>query len=283
MVKGLCEYCGKEITAPKPSMLHRFCSHKCSNRWKWENVRKRAETVTIPCANCGKPVVREKNDWRFKKGVKLIFCCNDCHTEYSRAHRTPNVCQFCGKEFMHKHHNTKYCSNECKTAASRLSVYRRLYDPLISKDDFLRIYESGKAFVFAGRESEYLKEYNEANRESISRQRKMRVDSDEVLAYSNKIKKQIQAVYARKQKSIGDKLYSILGCQAQEFISYINSLLKDGMTPENYGEWQLDHIVPISSAKTKEDVVRLCHYTNYQPLWKADNRKKWTTLPTEPI
>lgn len=283
MVKGFCEYCGKEITADRPSNLHRFCSHKCSNRWKWENVRKRAETITIPCANCGKPVVREAHDWRFKKGVKLIFCCNDCHTQYSRAHRTPNVCQFCGKEFMHKYHNTKYCSNECKTAATRLSAYRRLYDPLISKDDFLRIYENGKAFVFAGRESEYLKEYNDTNHDSISEKRKRRLENDEVADYALKIKKQVQQVYARRQKRVKEKLYSILGCQADEFVSYIDSLLKDGMTPDNYGEWQLDHIEPISSARTREEVERLCHYTNYQPLWKIDNRKKGSKKPTEPI
>jgi len=36
--------------------------------------------------------------------------------------------------------------------------------------------------------------------------------------------------------------------------------------------WDLDHIIPISSAKTEEDVIRLNHYTNFQPLCSKINR-----------
>ena len=134
MVKGYCEYCGKEMVAPSKSRLKRFCSHKCSNRWKWENVRKRAQILQFSCANCGKPVFREATDWRFKRGRKLVFCSVSCSTEYSRKHRTPNVCEWCGKEFMHKYHNTRFCCNECKTMSVRLSSYRRFHDPNITKE-----------------------------------------------------------------------------------------------------------------------------------------------------
>jgi hypothetical protein len=46
------------------------------------------------------------------------------------------------------------------------------------------------------------------------------------------------------------------------------------MTIHNYGQWELDHKMPISSAQTEEDIIRLNHYSNYQPLWKKDNLKK---------
>jgi hypothetical protein len=39
----------------------------------------------------------------------------------------------------------------------------------------------------------------------------------------------------------------------------------------NYG-WDLDHIIPISSAKTEDDVYKLHHYTNLQPLDSHINR-----------
>ena len=39
----------------------------------------------------------------------------------------------------------------------------------------------------------------------------------------------------------------------------------------NYG-WDIDHIIPISSAKTEDDLYILNHYTNLQPLCSKVNR-----------
>jgi hypothetical protein len=52
------------------------------------------------------------------------------------------------------------------------------------------------------------------------------------------------------------------------------------MTWENYGlynkqfnyGWDIDHIVPLASAITEEDVIKLNHYTNLQPLCSYTNR-----------
>ena len=46
------------------------------------------------------------------------------------------------------------------------------------------------------------------------------------------------------------------------------------MNWDNRSEWHIDHIVPLSSANTEEELIRLCHYTNLQPLWAEDNLKK---------
>ena len=39
----------------------------------------------------------------------------------------------------------------------------------------------------------------------------------------------------------------------------------------NFG-WDIDHIIPLSSAKTEKDIIRLNHYTNLQPLCSKINR-----------
>jgi len=39
----------------------------------------------------------------------------------------------------------------------------------------------------------------------------------------------------------------------------------------NFG-WDIDHIVPISTAKTKEEIIKLNHYENLQPLCSKINR-----------
>lgn len=63
-------------------------------------------------------------------------------------------------------------------------------------------------------------------------------------------------------------------CTITEFINYISSKLEPGMTLSNHGEWHLDHIKPLVTANTIEDIVKLCHYKNFQPLWKKDNLSK---------
>ena len=40
---------------------------------------------------------------------------------------------------------------------------------------------------------------------------------------------------------------------------------------EKYG-WDLDHIVPLSSAECEGDIYRLNHYSNIQPLCSYVNR-----------
>ena len=39
----------------------------------------------------------------------------------------------------------------------------------------------------------------------------------------------------------------------------------------NYG-WDIDHIIPISSAFTEVEILKLNHYTNLQPLCSKINR-----------
>ena len=70
----------------------------------------------------------------------------------------------------------------------------------------------------------------------------------------------------------------IIGCTITEFIEHLQSLFTEGMTLENHGNceecWQIDHKIPISSAKTEEEIYKLNHYTNLQPLWRSDNLTK---------
>jgi len=82
-------------------------------------------------------------------------------------------------------------------------------------------------------------------------------------------KRALSGKFVKKSKSL-----EILGCEIDFFINYIQSKFNDGMTMQNYGLWHLDHIYPISLAKNEEDIIKLNHYTNFQPLWAIDNLKK---------
>jgi hypothetical protein len=66
-----------------------------------------------------------------------------------------------------------------------------------------------------------------------------------------------------------------LGCSFEVLMSHLAKQFKPGMTWENHGEWEIDHITPLALATTKDELMRLCHHSNLQPLWKSENRIKW--------
>jgi hypothetical protein len=81
--------------------------------------------------------------------------------------------------------------------------------------------------------------------------------------------------YSKKSRT-----HEILGCSFEEFKIYLELKFENWMTWENRGMyngefnygWDIDHIIPISTAKTEEDIIRLNHYTNLQPLCSKINR-----------
>ena len=68
----------------------------------------------------------------------------------------------------------------------------------------------------------------------------------------------------------------ILGANFKIVRKYIERQFLKGMTWENHSidGWHIDHKIPLSSAKTEEELLKLFHYTNLQPLWSFDNLKK---------
>lgn len=112
MVKHCCEYCGTEKNYKSPSLVKRFCSHKCSNRWKWEHVLNRAKTIKLLCKNCGKDFYVPESQYRVRiKTGNVLFCSRDCYLLYVK---TKNIkCASCGKLFCPKKHNQKYCCHDC--------------------------------------------------------------------------------------------------------------------------------------------------------------------------
>ena len=83
------------------------------------------------------------------------------------------------------------------------------------------------------------------------------------------------------------KLRQILGCTLQEFKTHLESNFEPWMNWDNRGlfngqlnyGWDIDHIIPKSSAKTEEELLKLNHYSNLRPRCSflnrvEDNRKK---------
>jgi hypothetical protein len=70
------------------------------------------------------------------------------------------------------------------------------------------------------------------------------------------------------------KTEAVLGCTFQEFMVHIERQFHDGMSWGRRSEIHFDHIVPLATARTEEDVIRLSHFTNLRPMWARDNIAK---------
>ena len=122
--------------------------------------------------------------------------------------------------------------------------------------------------------------------------RKTHRKKDEVREYENNLRRERMKdptfkyranISARISNAMSrNKLYKpaetekLLGATWPEFRKWIDSQLTDGMTPENYGKWHLDHVRPCASFDlSDEDQCYVAfNWRNYQPLWSTENISK---------
>jgi hypothetical protein len=120
-----------------------------------------------------------------------------------------------------------------------------------------------------------LKYYYDNKQKCLNTQR-VRKQSSPLLKLSCNIRSRMHNSLYRVRLGKKSKTSELLGCSFLECKNYIQGLMQDGMTWDNYGmhTWHIDHIVPLSSAKTEEDLLKLFNYKNLQPLWAKDNLSK---------
>jgi len=140
------------------------------------------------------------------------------------------------------------------------------------------------------RQREIARKTKEKNKDKARERRRIRSADPEVrrklLAYQAKYRQAPNARLAHNLRSrLNDALkrrakrgsaVALLGCSVDQAVAHIERQFKQGMSWDNYGQWELDHIVPLASfdLTDSEQLKRACHFTNIQPLWVAENRLK---------
>ena len=97
------------------------------------------------------------------------------------------------------------------------------------------------------------------------------------------LKKRLRDDYKIKNYVKTKNFDEIFGIRPLGLKTYIESLFLEGMTWENYGLWEVDHIIPLSHANNQEEYELYTNYKNIQPLWKKDNLKKKNKLTEESL
>jgi hypothetical protein len=109
------------------------------------------------------------------------------------------------------------------------------------------------------------------NREFIRKKR----NEDPIFKLITNLRSRTYSFFKVKKMSKKNTTKELLGCTPEQLKEHIEKLFTDGMSWDLLGERiEIDHIIPLSSAKTEEDVYKLCNYLNLQPMWAEDNRKK---------
>ena len=124
------------------------------------------------------------------------------------------------------------------------------------------------------------KGYREKNKKKIAEYERNKRLTDSVYWLKAKLRSVFSKALKEKGYTKNSRSYEILGCTFEEFKIYLESKFEPWMNWENRGlyngqpnyGWDIDHIIPLREAKTKEDVIKLNHYTNLQPLCSYTNR-----------
>lgn len=118
---------------------------------------------------------------------------------------------------------------------------------------------------------------NEYSRNYVRERRKR----DKLYALRTNIRGRFRYELAKRGETKYTKENKYLGCTWLELREHLESQFANGMTWDNYGEWHVDHIVPLAIAENREQLIKLCHYSNLRPLWAFDNISKGAKLPDE--
>ena len=126
--------------------------------------------------------------------------------------------------------------------------------------------------------------YRENNKELVKNSKKnykiKKLKTDYFYRLKHNVGNLIRHAIKAKQFVKGTKTEIILGCSYNEFKSHLESKFEPWMSWENYGKyngqlnygWDIDHIIPTSSAKSEEELLKLNNYNNLQPLCSYFNR-----------
>lgn len=117
-------------------------------------------------------------------------------------------------------------------------------------------------------------EYFQSNKAAIYAKRKLRQQSDINFRLSLNLRSRLSAAIKHGIKA--GSAVKDLGCSMKDFRLHISKLFSSGMDWNNYGDWHLDHIVPLCKfdLSCREDFLAACNFSNYQPLWAKDNFRK---------
>lgn len=262
-------------------------------------------TITKTCSKCKetKPIIDFYKRNRSKDGISPW--CKKCCSVWAANHYQQNKDKINEQHAKYRlknydkirgHQREYYYSEE---GQKRTKEYRRAHSEHIK--DYQKKYRENNREQIRKKQNEYYhnnkdkaktwrdkyrlshkeqikksaKKYREENKEKINQSHVKRLRSDPVYKMKEQTRNMLRYALRSKGHHKTSRTADIIGCNLDFLCEYLFKTWE-----KNYGRpwdgepYHIDHIVPLATAKTKEDIVKLCHYTNLQMLTPEDNMAK---------
>jgi hypothetical protein len=204
------------------------------------------------------------------KKAKDGFCtiCKECKANQRRIFIENN------REMINLKNRSKYNNNKEKESARKREYWTNNKNRLNNEKRGKRSIEEKI------KRTNYMINYRSLNKERLNSYRRERRNSDELFKLTSNIRTLISNSFRNNGVRKNSKTNQILGCSIANFKEYLESKWELWMNWGNYGSyngkecfgWDIDHIIPLKTAMNEEDIIKLNHHSNLQPLCSRINR-----------
>lgn len=239
------------------------------------------------CCSCKKEKPLSDFNARSRSSDGLESRCRECKRAYNQEYYQAN------REKARAYSREYYYENREKALASRREYVRKNKEEIREKNKKIyqenreKIIERRKKYCQKNKEKvrEQKKKYYQKHKEKLlslqkenkdksNAARRKRRKENEICALADRSRSRIRQAFKGQGWTKRGRSAELLGCSWDELKQHIERQFLPGMTWANRSEWHIDHVVPLASASTPEEVEALCHHTNLRPIWAEDNQSK---------
>jgi len=278
----LCRICGKiknnnefRIDNLMKDGYRNECK-KCSNEIYYNGERRRELNLEKDIKNEGSKKCRicdeskDINEFHLKRGTKDGHRseCKDCVKNFFKKYK--EVPDF--KEKQKEYDKERYQKLKDETI-DRMKQYRIDNKEEVNKKARekrklprvkQRYTEYNKKYMFEHKEE--LKEYRNKNKKMLAEiQSRYRENNPHVIAWRSILHSTLDRLETKKEGHTID----LLGYSALELKEHLENKFTNGMCWDNYGEWHIDHHIPVVSFSKDTDVKIVCALSNLKPMWST--------------
>lgn len=225
------------------------------------------------CSKC--KIEKSLDNFHISKRDGYRSMCKECKKVADKIWRTENKEKDLDIKKKWRDSNKEYMLNYYIENKEHLKEYFREYY-IENRNDILSSVKKNYNF---NRESkiENSKNYYRMVKDSEEFKQKRRKIANEnykknphVYVHRRILKRHLMLIELEKY----DRTSNLLGYTSLDLKNHMEKLFKDDMSWDNYGEWHIDHIKPISKFDISDDTSVVNALENLQPLWAFENLSK---------